>query len=76
VDVTRRTDPIEQDSLRGTSWRLGSPEARLDDVDGLWVVASDDDPTGAEDDALLERAGFTEVERWTGGMTVVEEWRR
>jgi mannosyltransferase len=76
VDVTRRTDPIEQDSLRGTSWRLGSPEARLDDLDGLWVVTSDDDPTGAEDDALLERAGFTEVERWTGGMTVVEEWRR
>jgi mannosyltransferase len=76
VDVTRRTGPLEQDTLRGTSWRLGAPEARLDDVDRLWVLAPDDDPTGPEDDALLERAGFTEVARWSGGMTVVEEWRR
>ncbi|TWX38671.1 hypothetical protein ES689_08635 [Frigoribacterium sp. ACAM 257] len=76
VDVTRRTGPLEQDTLRGTSWRLGSPAARLDDVDRLWVVAPDDDPTGDADDALLERAGFTEFSRWSGGMTVVEEWRR
>jgi mannosyltransferase len=76
VDVTRRTGPLEQDSLRGTSWRLDAPEVRLDEVDRLWVVASDDDPTGADDDASLRRAGFTEVDRWTGGMTVVEEWRR
>ena len=76
VDVTRRTGPLEQDSLRGTSWRLDAPATKLDEVDRLWVVAPDDDPTGSVDDRLLEDAGFSEVRSWPGGMTTVEEWRR
>jgi mannosyltransferase len=76
VDVAERTLPDVQDSLRGTSWRLDSSRVKLDGVDRLWVVASAGDPTGVRDAAVLEEAGLTEVSRWSGGMTVVEEWRR
>jgi len=76
VDVTRRSDALDEDSLRGTSWPLGSDRSRLAQVDRLWVVEPDDPPTGLEDDEVLAREGFVRVSRWSGGMTAVEEWSR
>jgi mannosyltransferase len=76
VDVTRRSDALDQDSLRGTSWSLGSDRSRLADVDRLWVVEPADPPTGLEDDEVLSGEGFVRVSRWSGGMTAVEEWAR
>ena len=76
VDVTARSRPVDQDSLRGTAWPLDSPRSRLADVDRLWVVEPADAPTARADDATLEAAGFERVSLWTGGMTSVEGWRR
>jgi mannosyltransferase len=76
VDVTVRSRPVDQDSLRGTAWPLDSRQVRLDEVDRLWVVEPADEPTALDDDVVLEAAGFEVVSRWTGEMTSVEEWRR
>lgn len=76
VDITLRTEPNDQDSLRGTAWRLDSDRTRLAEVDRLWVVSSSESPTAAADTEVLERAGLEPVSRWAGGMTVVEQWRR
>ncbi len=76
VDVTRRSEAVDEDSLRGTSWPLGSDESRLDDVDRVWVVEPEEAPTAREDDDTLVREGFGLVSRWSGGMTAVEEWTR
>ncbi|KQM29331.1 MULTISPECIES: glycosyltransferase family 39 protein [unclassified Frigoribacterium] len=76
VDVTRRSEPTDEDSLRGTSWLLSSDRTRLADVDRVWVVEPATAPTGDADEGVLTDAGFERVDRWDGGMTAVEEWIR
>lgn len=78
IDLTYDVSPSDDASLTGQSYLLAASADRLDQVETVWAIRRNGDPSGTEqiDDQLFTAAGFTPRMVWRGQLDSVTQFSR